>query len=187
MTVPRKKKISIFDLTYIAVGAALICVCSWITIPLPTVPITLQTFAVFCVLGAVGGARGTAAVAVYIALGATGLPVFSGFRGGVGVLAGMTGGYILGFLFSAGFYWLLTSRIKDRLPARIIGMAGGLLICYVFGTAWFVIGYMKAVSIETVAYALSQCVFPFLLPDAVKLTLAFVVSSAIAKRIGRGS
>ena len=92
------------DLSYIAMGVALIAVCSWISIPLP-VPITLQTFAI-CLITAVLGLRlGLWAVVVYILLGAAGLPVFSGFRSGIGTLLGTTGGDIIGFVFTALAWW----------------------------------------------------------------------------------
>ena len=90
-------KFSTRDLCFCAIGAALIAVCAWISIP-AEVPFTLQTFAIFAVCGLLGGRRGTVSVLVYLLLGAVGLPVFSGFRGGLGALLGTTGGYILGFL-----------------------------------------------------------------------------------------
>ena len=84
------------DLCYTALMAVLISVCSWISIQ-TVVPFTMQTFAVFCALELLGGTRGTMAVAVYLLLGAVGVPVFAGFTGGVGILFGTTGGYLLGF------------------------------------------------------------------------------------------
>ena len=81
----RQSSLTTKDLVYIALAAVLICVCSWISIPM-AVPFILQTFAVFCVLELLGGRRGTIAVCVYILLGAVGLPVFSGFTGGIGKL-----------------------------------------------------------------------------------------------------
>ena len=177
-----KRSVSILDLTYVAAGAALIAVCSWVTVPLPAVPITLQTFAVFAALGILGGGRGTAAVAVYIALGAAGVPVFSGFKGGVGTLLGVTGGYIVGFLFSAGVYWLVTAR-RENPAARIVGMVAGLAVCYAFGTVWFVMVYSRTTGAVGFGAALMKCVIPFLLPDAVKLALAFLISAAVRKRI----
>ena len=88
------------DITYIGIMAALMAVCSWISIP-TAVPFTMQTFGVFFAVGALGGKRGTIAIAVYLLLGAAGLPVFAGFSGGIGALAGQTGGYLLGFILSA--------------------------------------------------------------------------------------
>lgn len=182
-----KRLFKITDIVYIAIGAALIAVCSWITIPLPAVPITLQTFAVFAVLGILGGMRGTIAVAVYVALGAVGLPVFASFKGGIGALLGMTGGYIIGFIFSAGFYWLITALMKNSVVSRIIGMVGGLIVCYAFGTAWFVVVYSATKGAITVASALMMCVVPFLAPDAVKLALAFSISAVLAGRLKIGN
>ncbi len=179
----KKRRVSVFDITCVAAGAALIAVCSWVTVPLPAVPVTLQTFAVFAALGILGGARGTAAVAVYIALGAAGVPVFSGFNGGLGALLGATGGYILGFLFSALLYWLITSLWKRPALPRIVGMIAGLAVCYAFGTVWFAVVYSRASGPIGFGAALMKCVVPFLLPDAVKLALAYAVSSAVKKRL----
>ena len=94
------------DMVYIAVFAVLIAICSWISIP-TVVPFTLQTFAIFLSIGILGGKRGTLAVLVYILLGLMGIPVFAGFSGGIGVLAGNTGGYIMGFLLSALVMWAM--------------------------------------------------------------------------------
>ena len=88
-----------YDIVYIAVFAVIMAICSWISIP-TTVPFTLQTFGVFIAVGVLGGKRGSLAVLVFIILGAIGVPVFSGMSGGVGILLGSTGGYIIGFLFS---------------------------------------------------------------------------------------
>ena len=101
------------DLVYTALCAALIAVCSWISVP-AAVPFTLQTFAVFAALNLLGGKRGTTAVLVYILLGAVGLPVFSGFKGGPGVLLGTTGGYIIGFLFT-GLLFIFAERLFAQL------------------------------------------------------------------------
>ena len=92
------------DIVFIGIFAALIAICSWISIP-TTVPFTLQTMGVFTAVGLLGGKRGSLAVLVYILLGLVGLPVFAGFSGGVGVLFGTTGGYIIGFLASALLMW----------------------------------------------------------------------------------
>ena len=100
-----KRPFRLVDLCYMGICAALIAICSWISIP-AAVPFTLQTFAIFCVLGLLGGKRGTVAIVVYILLGAVGIPVFTGFNAGLGALLGTTGGYILGFIFIGLIYWL---------------------------------------------------------------------------------
>lgn len=174
-------KLSARDLTYIALSAALIAVCSWISIP-TTVPFTLQTFAVFCVLALLGGKRGTLAIAVYILLGAVGMPVFAGFTGGVGILLGTTGGYILGFLLSGLVYWLCEKLTQNRL-AKLAACVVGLILCYAFGTAWFMNVYARNSGAIGLATALGWCVFPFVLPDVVKLLLAFALADRLKKAL----
>ena len=88
------------DLAYIAICTSLICISAWITIP-GTVPFTLQTFAIFFTLGLLGAKRGMLSILIYILIGMIGLPVFSSFNSGLGVIAGPTGGYIIGFIFSS--------------------------------------------------------------------------------------
>ena len=91
------------DLAFTAMGAALIAVCSWISVPafLPSlVPFTLQTFAVCLVTAVLGLRLGVGSVGIYLLLGAIGAPVFAGFKGGFAALLGTTGGYLVGFLFA---------------------------------------------------------------------------------------
>ena len=128
------------ELSKIGLAAALIAISSWISIP-ATVPFTMQTFMVFLVCALLGGKRGTYAVLVYLLLGAFGLPVFSGFRGGLDALLGPTGGYILGFLATAPITGLLMGdgKLRRLIPAMVLG----LLACYVFGTAWFMVVYTR--------------------------------------------
>ena len=94
------RKWKTIDMAYIALFAVLMAVCSWISIP-AVVPFTLQTFGVFVAVSVLGGKRGTLAVVLYLLMGIVGLPVFAGFSGGLGVLLGSTGGYIIGFVFTA--------------------------------------------------------------------------------------
>lgn len=165
------------DLCYMALMAVLIAVCSWISIQ-TVVPFTLQTFAVFCALELLGGARGTIAVAVYLLLGAVGVPVFAGFTGGLGILLGSTGGYLLGFLLTGLVYWLF-ERLGRSLWLRVAALLLGLALCYAFGTLWFIEVYSRANGPLSVMTALSWCVLPFLLPDGLKLALALLLSARV--------
>lgn len=174
-------KMTVRDLTYVALSAALIAICSWISIP-TTVPFTLQTFAVFCVLALLGGKRGTLAVLVYILLGAVGMPVFAGFTGGVGILFGTTGGYIVGFLLSGLIYWLC-EKITDNRLAKLLACVVGLAVCYAFGTVWFMNVYARNSGPIGAATALGWCVFPFVVPDLVKLVLAFALADRLKKAL----
>lgn len=159
------------DITLTALYSALIAVCSWISVP-AAVPFTMQTFAVFVTVGVLGGKRGTYSVLLYLLLGAAGLPVFAGFTGGVGHLFGATGGYIIGFLFSAIVMWLMEAGLGRSSIVLIASMAAGLLVCYIFGTVWFVTLYTKESGSVSVMTALGWCVFPYVIPDALKIALA---------------
>ncbi len=170
---------TIQHITYCALFMALLSVCAWLTIPL-TVPVTLQSFAVFCALLLLGGRRALVSIAGYLLLGAVGLPVFHGFQGGIGVLLGPTGGYLMGFLLMAAMEWLLDAvRFRRSMPIRYIAVLIELLCCYGVGTLWYCF-VMKGTSIQT---AFMICVIPFLLPDLLKLASAIGIYRAIKKRI----
>lgn len=173
-------KLKTIELVYISVFAALIAICSWISIP-ATVPFTLQTFAIFLAVGLLGGKLGSIAVLIYILLGAIGLPVFSGFRGGLGVLFGNTGGYILGFLLSALFMWLMEKLIEKKTWSLALSMVLGLIICYAFGTVWFMYLYMHNTGYVEFSTVLGWCVIPFIIPDIIKIMLALFMSKTLHK------
>ncbi len=177
-----KSKITTKELVFTALMAVIIAVCSWISIP-TTVPFTLQTFGVFMAVGLLGGKKGTISVLVYILLGAVGVPVFAGFSSGIGVLLGTTGGYIVGFLLSGLVYWAMTAAFGEKLPIMIIAMVIGLLVCYAFGTAWFMIVYAKNTAPIGLMTALGWCVFPFIIPDCIKIALAVVLTKQLKKYV----
>lgn len=177
-----KSKITTKELVFTALMAVIIAVCSWISIP-TTVPFTLQTFGVFMAVGLLGGKKGTISVLVYILLGAVGVPVFAGFSGGIGVLFGTTGGYIVGFLLSGLVYWAMTAAFGEKLPIMIIAMVLGLIVCYAFGTAWFMIVYAKNTAPIGLMTALGWCVFPFIIPDCIKIALAVVLTKQLKKYV----
>lgn len=169
------------DLAYIGASAAIIAVCSWITVPVGAIPFTLQTLAVCVTAGLFGAKRGTAAVAVYILIGAAGVPVFSGFKGGIGVLAGATGGYIIGFILSAFITGILCEKTK-KLPLIFASMLAGTTVCYLFGTLWFMTVYSKNAEISFTK-ALSLCVVPFIIPDIAKALAAAVTVNRLRDKI----
>lgn len=168
------------DLAYIGIFTAIITVCSWISIP-TAVPFSLQTFAIFLALLLLGGKNGFFAVCAYLLLGAVGVPVFTGFKGGIAALVGNTGGYLLGFLLLAGLYWLMSAHCGDTLLWQTLALAGGLLLCYAFGTAWFMFLYIKANGAVSLLTVLGWCVFPFLLPDAAKLAFALFLAKKLKR------
>ena len=172
----------IYDIVYTALFAVLIAVCSWISIP-TAVPFTLQTFGVFMAVGVLGGRRGTMAVLIYILLGAAGVPVFAGFSGGIGILLGMTGGYIIGFLFSALLMWAAERIFGPGQPVLLFSMIAGLAVCYLFGTVWFRIVYSRQNGAVGILTVLGWCVFPFIIPDLIKIGLAFTLAPRIRRAV----
>ena len=168
------------ELALIAMGAALIAVCSWLSVP-AAIPFTLQTFAV-CLVTAVFGLRmGLWTVAVYLLLGAVGAPVFSGFKGGIGALLGVTGGYLVSYLFM-GLVVILAEKWfgRSNLVFLIAGVIA-LAVCYAFGTAWFVVAYARTAGPISWAAALGKCVLPFVIPDLIKLALAALLRARVGK------
>lgn len=166
-------------MVYISIFAVLIAICSWIFIP-AAVPFTLQTFGVFIAVGVLGGRRGTMAVLLYILIGAVGLPVFAGPTGGVGVLAGTTGGYIVGFLLSALLMWGMEKLLGKSRIVLGISMVLGLAACYAVGTAWFMAVYAKSTGAVGLGTVLGWCVIPFIIPDLVKIGLALLLTKRLA-------
>ena len=171
------------DLTLVALFTALMAGCAWISVPVPApfVQFTMQTFAVFAALLTLGGKRGTCAIIAYLLLGAVGAPVFSNFRGGPGVLLGTTGGYILGFIFTGLLYWLMTDRLGESLPVKVTAGVLGMATYYAFGTAWYLALYAMKDSPMGLMTALGYCVFPFIIPDLVKLALAVLLARRVEK------
>ena len=166
-------------LVYTALATALIAVCAFITVPLPSaVAITLQGFGVYFALFFLGGRLGTLAVLLYIAIGAVGLPVFSGFTGGVGRLLDAGGGFIFGFLLASLVYWLLTYVFGERL--KLVFALVSLALLYTSGALWYSLVYLGWGAAELSA-VISTCVLPFIVPDTLKIFLA----AFVAKRLER--
>ena len=159
-----------------ALFAALTAVCSMISIPLPftPVPINLATLSVFLAGGILGSKGGAISQSVYVLLGAIGLPVFHSFTGGLGILTGPTGGYIIGYIAAAWLTGFMAETLGNGFYKNIISMITGLAACYALGTAWF----MYLTSNGLVA-SLMACAVPFLLGDAIKI----VVGSILVKKL----
>jgi len=168
----------ILSMVYCSLFAIFIALCSYITIPL-VIPFTLQTLGVFTALELLGGKKGTFSVLLYILLGAVGVPVFSGFRGGIGILLSNTGGYIVGFIFLSLIYWLITFIFGTKLYARILGMILGLIFCYIFGTLWVVFAYSDIKNMPEMIPVIQVCILPFIIPDIAKMFLSVVLRKFI--------
>lgn len=176
-----------YSIIITAFFAALTAVCSQIAIPIGPVPINLALFSVFTAAGLLGLAKGTISQVVYVLLGAVGVPVFAGFKGGIGALVGPTGGYIIGYIFAALvtslIFWLFRNKFSSakvvvRVLISVLAMVAGLFICYAFGTAWFLIS-----SGVPFAKAMMACVIPFLPGDAVKIAVATLLTIRLKKYV----
>lgn len=168
------------DVVYIGIFAAIIAVCSWIAVP-AAVPFTLQTMGVFTAVGILGGKRGTLAVLTYILLGVVGLPVFAGFSGGIGAVLGASGGYIIGFLFSALIMWGMEKLFGNGKVVLAVSMVLGLVACYAVGTVWFMAVYTKNTGAVGLGTVLGWCVIPFIIPDLVKIAVSLILTNRLKK------
>ena len=159
---------------------ALLAVSAWVTVPLGPVPFTLQTFVLALILQVMGPRDAFFTVAVYLLLGAAGVPVFSGFQGGLGVLMGPTGGYLLGFAVGMPVAGVLARA--NVLPRRARGAAAGialLAVSYVLGTFQL----MNVYALDAPA-ALAVAVVPFVVPDVVKVALSVGVAERVCRALG---
>ena len=153
----------------IALMTAVTCIAAPFSIPLPftPVPISLTNFVIYISCCILGTKKGVMSFLLYLLIGLIGLPVFSGFSGGLTKLAGPTGGYLIGFIFCALFTGIFIERFEDKIYMYPIGMIIGTIICYGFGTAWLAfqlnLGFVQA---------LLMGVIPYLFGDALKIILA---------------
>ena len=172
------------ELTLTALMAAIICVLGPLSVPLPfsPVPISLTMIGIYLAVYAVGMWRGTIAVIIYLLLGLVGLPVFSGFSGGPAKLLGPTGGYLIGFVFTA----LISGFFVDRFWRKRLVSAGGMIlgigVAYIFGTAW--LAYVAGM---TFSQALAAGVIPYVGFDLVKIVILVIVGPELRKVLIRAN
>lgn len=166
------------NITLIGILAAVLCVLAPFSIPVGAIPVSLATFAVYIISCTVNKKYAMAAVIIYILLGAAGLPVFSSFTGGFQKIAGLTGGFILGYIPCSYIIAALTDRFENKKFIYPLSMISGTLICYTIGTIWYMLqtdcGFLTAVTV---------CVIPFLIGDAVKISAASCIGITLRKRI----
>ena len=174
-------RMSTREMTVTAVMAALICVAGPLSVAVGPIPISLCTFAIYLAGAVLGAKRGTMATAIYLLIGAVGVPVYSGFSGGAQKLVGVTGGYLAGYLLLA---WMTGLGVKgeEASPKRLwrlpLHMVLGTVLLYAVGTAWF----MRQTR-NPLGGALSLCVLPFLPGDAVKIVAATLISRPVRRAI----
>ena len=187
----KTQKNKTYNIVLIAVSAALIAICSWISITIGPVPFTLQTMAIFAVLMTIGGARGSVAVIIYLLLGLVGVPVFAGFKGGPASFLGPTGGFLVGFAVASLVWILLEKLLRDNMSSsavkRILYGVINAVICevvmYTIGVIWFMAVYGQQTGPIGLGATLAMCVVPFIIPDIVKIAVAIVIGERAGKLI----
>lgn len=167
-------------LVLIAMMTAITCILAPLSIPIPVspVPISLTNLVLLISVYILGWKDASISFIIYLLLGLAGLPVFSGFSGGLGKIAGPTGGYLAGFIFMTVIAGLAVDIFSGkRLPA-VIGMVLGTAVAYAFGTAWL------AIQMDlTFISALSIGVLPYLAGDTLKIILAVIAGPMLKKRL----
>ena len=163
----REKILSVRNMMFIALFAALLSVVAPFSVDIGPVPLSFATLVIYLAAAVLGSVKGTVAVVIYILLGAFGLPVFSRFQGGFHVIAGVTGGFIIGYMplaFVTGFF---ADCFPKKIWAYVLGMAIGTIILYTVGTAWFM--FKTGNPLGT---TLAMTFYPFLPGDAAKIIVA---------------
>ena len=169
-----------YTMTSIALMAAVICVVGPFTIPVGPVPVSLAPLAILLGVYILGTKKGTFALLVYLLIGAVGVPVFSGFTGGLGKLAGPTGGYFIGYILMALIAGWFIHRFYDKVAVQFLGMLLGLAVLYAFGTAW--LAYSAGMSFGA---ALTAGVLPFIAFDIIKIIIAIALGRTVRNRLLR--
>lgn len=169
-----KKKMTIYQLTVCALMAAAMCVVGPMSVPIGPIPITLTNLVVYLCVFLLDTKSACVSTLVYLLLGAVGMPVFSGYAGGLAKLAGPTGGFLIGFVFVALIGGFVYKRFGGKLVPAILGLILGTAVLYLFGTVWFVI-----VAGSDIPHALSVCVVPFIPFDLGKILIAAVLGKAV--------
>ena len=178
----KKRTFTTVSMVMMALFAAVTCVLAPLAVPIGPVPISLTNLVIYISLYVLGWKQGTITYIVYLLIGLIGLPVFSGFEGGIGKLAGPTGGYLAGFILMSVICGVFIEKWHETSPVHItlnmVGMILGTIVAYAFGTAWFCISTGTGIMA-----ALSLCVFPFIIGDLIKMVIAVVVGPLIGKQI----
>lgn len=173
-----KKQSALFNMTSCALMAALMCVLCPVSIPIGPIPVSLSILVILITVVILGTWRALVSYTVYLLLGAVGMPVFSGFQGGLAKLAGPTGGYLLGFWLMILIGGIIMELCRRNLWLTMLGMVLGVAADYALGTAWFVFQ-----TESTLAHALEVCVYPFIALDLAKIVAAVFFGKLVWKAL----
>ena len=173
------------SLVFVALSIALISVSAWVSIPIGPVPFTLQMFALAFVLLMLSEKECLAAIVLYIALGAAGVPVFSNMRAGIGVLAGPTGGFLWGYILGAIAALLLLRVVRNRNASS--SLVGEFAACVLFTLVSYLCGWVQFMAVAGVSAqaAFFTAIAPFVVVDVLKLIAAVACAHAVRAALGQ--
>ncbi len=173
----KAKRFRTRDLVMAALMAALMVVLAQITIPIGPIPFSMSIFAIYFAGAMLPPLAAAGSFSAYLLLGIAGLPVFVGMRGGLQVIAGPTGGYLLGY-FAILLAVSLTVKHRGGYLAQLLAALGGTVVCYLLGSLW----YMVVGGVDFMG-AVAACVLPFALPDAIKAAAAVGLARLLRRRL----
>lgn len=175
-----KNRSPLYQMTACALMAALMCVLCPISIPIGPIPVSLSILVIIITTMVLGTWRSLVSYTVYLLLGAVGMPVFSGFQGGFGKLAGPTGGYLVGFFLIIAIGGIVMELTKGNPWLTMLAMAVGVAADYALGTGWFMLQTQS-----TLAHALEVCVYPFIPIDAAKIVVGVLFGKLVKASLQR--
>lgn len=172
-------KLTTREMVLTALFAAIFCILGPISVPIGPVPVSLTNFVIYISVYMLSARNATISCLIYLLIGAAGLPVFSGYTGGAGKLLGVTGGYLIGFIFTTVISGIVVNKFYSNKLISILGMLAGLAVTYAFGTAWF--AFLNGD--KSVYEILKLCVIPFILIDFVKIIIASIFGPILKSKI----
>ena len=175
-------KSRINDIVLISLSIILITISAWIEIPF-IVPFTLQTLAIFIITGLFKFRISFLSVVIYIVMGIIGIPVFSGFQGGIGVLMKYTGWFLLGFILIPIIYNIINKLIIKKNISLIISFIISLIIIYLIGSIWFYFVYTNMNDNVNFIDCIVISVLPFIIPDLFKLFISLILINKLSNII----
>lgn len=178
--IAEKKRMSTVQMTATALMTAVTCILAPMSLPIPIspVPISLTNLVIYFMAYVLGAKLSLVSYVLYLLLGMVGLPVFSGFTGGLAKLVGPTGGYLIGFIFLAPIAGFFVEKFPNKIYMHVIGMVLGTAICYIFGTVWLAEQLGR-----TFMEGLAVGVIPYLPGDTVKIILAIIIGPQIRRSL----
>lgn len=171
-------KLSIQGIATVGVMTAVLCILAPMSIPIGPIPVSLTNLVIYLSLYILGMKKSCVSYLVYLLIGLIGVPVFSGFSGGVGKLFGPTGGYLIGFFPMAVIAGIVIDKVTNKWCLELLAMAAGTSAAYLFGTCW--LAYQAHISFKA---ALLTAVIPFILGDVIKMVIALILGATIRKRL----